>query len=90
MILVTPSGLDDSVPATKTWEMLKMLFKHFETPQKRTFPSGKTPPDHLGWSTRVGWVIEFHKIQKNANIMIFDDFHHFPTHPRYILKWYRP
>ena len=62
--LVTPSGLDDFVPATKTWEMLKILFKHFETPRKRTFPSGKNSPDHLGWSTRVGRVIEFRKFPK--------------------------
>ena len=33
--------------------------------------SGKPPSDHLGWSTRVGRVIEFRKFLK---IMIFDDF----------------
>ena len=56
IILVTPSGFGDSVPAPKTWEMLKMLFKLFETPWKRMFPAGRNSYNHLGWPTRGGRV----------------------------------
>ena len=70
IISATPSGLDDSVPSTNALKMLKILSKHFETPRKHTFPSGK----NSGWPIRVGRVIEFRKFPKIMILMIFDDF----------------
>ena len=63
--LAAPSGHDDTVPATKTREMLKMLFKLFKTPQKRGFPAGRNFPDHPGWPTRRGRVSQYHEILEN-------------------------
>ena len=63
--LAAPSGHDDSAPATKTREMLNMLFKRFKTHRKRAFPAGRNFPDHPGWPTRRGWVSQFHEISEN-------------------------
>ena len=65
IILAAPSGHDDTVRVTKTWEMLKMLFKLFKTPRKRAFPAGRNRPDHPGWPARGGRVSQFHEILEN-------------------------
>ena len=56
---------DDTAPATKTWEMLKMLFTLFRTPRKRAFSAGRNCADHPGWSARGGRVSQFHEILEN-------------------------
>ena len=61
------SDLDDSAPATKTWETLKILLKLFKTPRQRAFPAGRIFPDHLRWPTRGGGVNRFYENLEKQN-----------------------
>ena len=56
--------------------MLKILFKHFETPRKRTFPSGKTPLTIWGGPPAVIGSVNF---MKSSKILKIHDFHQFST-----------
>ena len=76
MKLTDPSGLDDSVPASKIWKRMKIVSKLFQTPRKRTFPSGKTPLTIWGGPPAVIKSVSF---MKSAKILKIYGFHQFST-----------
>ena len=59
---MTPSGLDDSVPVTL--ENVENIVQTFRNASETHVSEREKSLDHLGWSTRVGRVIEFRKFPK--------------------------
>ena len=81
IISATPSGLDDSVPTTKTWKCWKyapIFYKHLGNAR---FRAGKTPLTIWGGLPVLVGSLNFVNFQKSWKIMIFDDFQWFSSFP---------